>query len=387
MGAYKSFEEINDKIKKGTAVVLTASEVSKLSEEMKPSEIVRKVDVVTTGTFAPMCSSGVFINFGHTEPAMRMEELTLNDVPAYGGVAAVDAYLGATAENPGDPDYGGAHVIEDLINGKGIYLKAKGKGTDCYPGKKWEGYINKESVNEIIMFNPRNCYQNYASATNSTKKTIYTYMGVLLPEFTNCTYSTSGELSPLLNDPYCRTIGVGTSIFLGGARGFVSSPGTQFNRGRDRNDCGIPLGPSASLAVTGDLKKMSSQFIKAAVFEKYGITLFVGIGIPIPVLDEEIAKAVSIKNREIETLVFDYGKSGEKLRKVNYEELQSGEIDILGKKVKTAPLSSLSTALKIAEILKKSVSDGSFRMTQPVELFDVSPTHLKKLGISSGGVK
>ena len=62
MGTYKSFEEINDKIKKGKAVVLTASEVSKLAEEMKPSEIVKKVDVVTTGTFAPMCSSGAFIN-------------------------------------------------------------------------------------------------------------------------------------------------------------------------------------------------------------------------------------------------------------------------------------------------------------------------------------
>lgn len=387
MGAYKTYEEINEKIKKGTAVILTAAEVSALAKDLKPSEILKKVDVVTTGTFAPMCSSGAFINFGHTEPAMRMEELTLNDVPAYGGIAAVDAYIGATAEKKDDPEYGGAHVIEDLIKGRNIYLRAKGKGTDCYPGKSWEGYVSKDSVNEIIMFNPRNAYQNYGAAVNGTDRTIFTYMGVLLPKFTNCTYSTSGELSPLLNDPYCRTIGVGTPIFLGGATGFISSAGTQFNKGRDRNGAGIPLGPSATLAVTGDLKQMSPEFIRAAVFEKYGVTLFVGLGIPVPVLDEDIAANVSIRNRDIETFIFDYGNSGKTVRKVNYEELQSGCIDIDGKKVRTAPLSSLSKAHRIASILKESVADGSFRLAKPVDPFDVSQKPLLKLGPSTGGVK
>ncbi|MFO7736006.1 MAG: homocysteine biosynthesis protein [bacterium] len=387
MGRYKSYEEINDKIKKGDAVVLTASEVSSLSEDMKPSEIVEKVDVVTTGTFSPMCSSGVFLNFGHTEPAMRMEEITLNDVPAYGGVAAVDTFLGATAEKPGCIEYGGAHVIEDLIDGKDVYLKAAGKGTDCYPLKKWEGFINRENINEMIMFNPRNAYQNYASAVNGSKRTIYTYMGVLLPEFTNCTYSTSAEQSPLINDPSCRTTGVGTSIFLGGTKGFISSAGTQFNRGNTKNKAGIPLGPSAAIAVTGNMKNMSSDFIKAAVFEKYGVSLFVGIGIPIPILDEEIAKNVSIKNREIETYISDYADSGKIIRKVNYEELQSGTVEIKGKKVKTAPLSSISKAREISELLKKSITEGNFEITKPVDMFDMSPKQLKKLGENKGGAK
>ncbi len=383
----KTYQEINEKIRNGDAVILTAEEVSKMSEKVSPEEIVEKVDVVTTGTFAPMCSSGVFINFGHTEPAMRMEKITLNDVPAYGGIAAVDAYLGATAERPGDSIYGGAHVIEDLLNGKGVYLKAEGKGTDCYPGKKWEGFIHRDSINEITMFNPRNAYQNYAAAVNGTGKTIHTYMGTLLPEFTNCTYSTSGELSPLINDPFLRTIGTGTAIFLGGTRGFVSSAGTQFNRGRKRNDKGLPLGPGASLAVTGDLKKMSSRFIKAAVYEKYGVTLFVGIGIPIPILNEEIAKSVCIKNSQIETYLCDYGNSGEVLNKVCYEDLQSGSIEVEGKKVKTAPLSSISKAREIAELLKTSIADGSFKITQAVDLFDTSPSRLRSLGKNAGGVK
>jgi len=99
----KTVAEINEKIKKGEAVVLTAEEVSKMAETASPEEIAKKVDVVTTATFGAMCSSGAFINFGHADPPIRMEEITLNNVPVYGGLAAVDTYVGATAESKTDP--------------------------------------------------------------------------------------------------------------------------------------------------------------------------------------------------------------------------------------------------------------------------------------------
>lgn len=85
MTVIKSIDEINEKIKSGKAVVLTAEEVSKMAAELSPKEIVQKVDVVTTATFGPMCSSGVFINFGHPEPPIRMQKVFLNDVEAYAG--------------------------------------------------------------------------------------------------------------------------------------------------------------------------------------------------------------------------------------------------------------------------------------------------------------
>jgi uncharacterized protein (DUF39 family) len=58
-------------------------------------------------------------------------------------------------------------------------------------------------------------------------------MGTLLPQYGNVTYCTSGELSPLFNDPMFRTIGIGTRIFLGGAQGYVAWEGTQFIRNRE----------------------------------------------------------------------------------------------------------------------------------------------------------
>lgn len=57
----KTVEQINEKIRRKEAVVLTAEEVVKLAEKKSPGEIARDVDMVTTGTFSPMCSSGAHV--------------------------------------------------------------------------------------------------------------------------------------------------------------------------------------------------------------------------------------------------------------------------------------------------------------------------------------
>ena len=362
----KTYAEINDKIKKGTAVVLTAEEVSELAKTLSPKEIAEKVDVVTTATFGAMCSSGAFLNFGHTTPPIRMEKIELNGVRVSGGLAAVDTYVGATDCNPENPSYGGAHIIEDLVAGKEITLEAWGKGTDCYPRKHIKTVITKDTINEAILYNPRNAYQNYNVATNSTDKIKYTYMGTLLPKLRNASYSTAGELSPLLNDPECRTIGLGTRIFLCGTEGYVTWNGTQFHSTKETNEYGIPTSNARTIAVIGDLKNMSTEFLRGVYYEKYGVSMFVGIGIPIPILDEDLARRVSIRNEQIETTVVDYGNGNKILGKTNYAALQSGEIEVNGHKIKTAPVASLSKARQIAKILKSWIQKGDFLLTEPV---------------------
>lgn len=375
MSKVKTYEEINRKLKSGEAVVLTAEEVAKMALEMSPEEIVDKVDVVTTATFGAMCSSGAIINFGHASPPIRMEKIRLNGVPCYEGLAAVDSYIGATACDPERPEYGGAHVIQDLLEGKDVLLEAWAKGTDCYPRKHIKTWINIHAVNEFTLFNPRNAYQNYNVAVNTTKTMKHTYMGTLLPNLRNATYSTSGELSPLLNDPEFRTIGLGTRIFLGGTQGFVVWPGTQFHTTRPKNEFGIPTTNAATIAVMGNLKEMSSDYIQAAYFEKYGVSMFVGIGIPIPVLDADMARRVSINNSQIETSVLDYGTVGmPKLGQVTYEQLKSGSIKVQGKRIRTAPVASLAKARKIADELKKWLLNGDFEVSKPVQMFPKNTT-------------
>jgi len=145
----KTIAEINEKIRKGQAVVVTAEEVIDLVRDKGLKKAAQEVDVVTTATFGPMCSSGAYLNTGHPTPRMKFGggSVHLNDVPAYPGFAAVDIFIGATALpdndprnkiHPGEFNYGGGHVIEELVAGKDIRLVATAYGTDCYPRKRIE---------------------------------------------------------------------------------------------------------------------------------------------------------------------------------------------------------------------------------------------------------
>ena len=376
----KTYKEINEKIKQGKAVVVTAEEMIDIVERHGHVEAARRIDVVTTGTFAPMCSSGAFLNFGHTSPRIKVSKVWLNDVPAYGGIAAVDCYIGATAITEGDPlnsvypgefNYGGGHVIEDLVAGNVIRLRAEGYGTDCYPARKYEKNITINDLRNAILCNPRNAYQNYSCAVNMSDKTIYTYMGILRPRMANANYSTSGQLSPLFNDPYYMTIGIGTRIFLGGAQGYIAWHGTQHNPNAARGKNGVPKEGAGTIATIGNLKEMNPGWLVGASMLGYGVSLYVGIGIPIPILNEDMARYTSVKDEDIYTQIFDYSmdypKGGvlKSIGEVSYKELHSGEITLHGNSVVTAPLSSYYKARDIAHILKEWIERGAFFLGEP----------------------
>ena len=379
----KTIKEINEKIKTGDVVVVNAEEVIDIVEKKGPEEAAESIDVVTTGTFAPMCSSGAYFNIGHTKPRIKLGggRTTLENVPAYTGLAAMDLFLGATAipddepRNkiyPGEFNYGGGHVIEALVAGKDLRLKAAAYGTDCYPRKDLDTLIRLKDMNEAVLMNVRNCYQNYNVAVNLSRKTIYTYMGVLKPNLGNANYCSAGQLSPLMNDPYYKTIGIGTRLFLGGGEGYVFWNGTQHNPSVKRKASGVPQVPAGTLGVVGDLKQMSSDWLIGSSFLGYGATLTVGVGIPIPILDTEIMKSTAVRDEEIFTQVVDYSDAypngrGDTLGEVNYKELKSGSIKLKGREVPAASLSSYSKALEIAEILKGRIKRGKFFLSEYVQ--------------------
>ncbi len=378
----KTIQQINEKIKKGKAVIVTAEEIISIVEQNGLSKAAQEVDVVTTGTFGPMCSSGAYFNVGHTKPKTKIGGgvAYLNDVPAYTGLAAVDLYLGATALPDDDPRnklypgefrYGGGHVIEDLVAGKDIQLRAEAYGTDCYPRKKLETLINLREINEAVLFNPRNSYQNYNVAVNLSDKMIYTYMGILKPNLKNANFCSAGQLSPLLNDPLYKTIGIGTKIFLGGGIGYIVWHGTQHNPNVKRGANDVPLSPAGTLAVMGDLKQMSAEWLKGVSFIGYGASLAVGIGIPIPILNEEICSYTAVKDEDIWAQVVDYSEAYPQaipgnLGQINYKQLKSGKITLMDREIPTGNISSYRKALEIANLLKNMISSGEFLLTEPV---------------------
>ncbi len=365
----KSIDEIYLRIRDGSAVVVTAEEMPDIVAELGEEDALREVDVVTTGTFGAMCSSGAFFNFGHADPPIRMERIWLNDVEAYAGIAAVDAYIGATQESTTEGSgYGGAHVIEDLVSGRQIELRAISKGTDCYPRRTIRTELLLGDLNQAVMVNPRNAYQRYNAVTNRSDRTLNTYMGMLLPQMGNISYSGAGVLSPLANDPRLSLTGSGVPIFLGGGTGVIVGEGTQSS----------PSNGFANLMVSGDLNSMSPDHLRAASFTGYGVTLYVGIGMAFPVLNTDIVKNTAVRDEDLVTSIVDYGiprRDRPVVKTVTYAELKSGMVEIDGQQVRTSSLSSFSHARDIALELKKRVEDGIFLPALPTRPINFEKTN------------
>lgn len=375
----RTYEQINDRIESGKAVVLTADEILDYVDRKGVEHAAREVDVVTTATFGCMCSSGCHLNFGHSKPKIRMTEAWIQDVPVYTGIAAVDVYLGATELRHNDPAnmyypgefrYGGGHVIEDLVAGREVQLFALSYGTDDYPRRELRTQFRLEDLNQAIMVNPRNCYQNYNVAVNTSEQTVHSYMGVLLPRLGNINYSCAGQLAPLLNDPLYETIGLGTSVWLAGAQGHVYAQGTQHSSAVTRTDNDVPAEGAGTLALTADMREMIPRFVRGASLKGYGVSLALGIGIPIPILNSDVLRRTLVRDRDIHAAVIDYGgdyqsRSSRTVGTVTYEQLRSGRVRLNGRDVPSGSLSSYAMALEAAERLKSDIRDGEFFLNRP----------------------
>jgi uncharacterized protein (DUF39 family) len=380
----RSIAEINEKIRKKKAKVWTVEELKVKVREIGVSEAFKQVDVIATGTFEPMESSGATINLGHTDPPIKIRQCWLDGIPAYAGFGAVDLYLGATmmpdyagsAENPGSiasgnivPDRGGGHVIEDLIAGKPVQLRAIGQVTDCYPRASFETTITRDTINQFYLFNPRNLYQNFIVGVNGGDRQLYTYLGPLQPRLGNAVYSNPGAISPLFNDPDLELIGIGTKVFLGGAIGYVAWEGTQHFPLQKRLDNRTPIGPAATLALIGDAKQMNPRWVRGCYFKNYGSSLMLGVGVPLPVLNEEVILRCAVQDKEIVAPVVDFSiprRVRPTFGLVTYAQLKSGKITIEGKSVRVAPLASIYLSRQVAEELKQWIESGTFTLTEAV---------------------
>jgi uncharacterized protein (DUF39 family) len=376
----RTLAEINDKIRRQRAVVWTVEELKARVGEVGVTQTAKEVDVITTGTFEPMESSGAIINLGHTDPPVKIRKCWIDGVPAYAGFGAVDLYLGATqvVDYTGTnelPDVeesrerGGGHVIEDLIAGKPIQLRAIGQVTDCYPRASFETTITRETINQFYLFNPRNLYQNFIVGVNGGDRTLYTYLGPLQPRLSNAVYSNPGAISPLLNDPELKLIGIGTQIFLGGGIGYIAWEGTQHFPLQKRLPNRTPIGPAATLALIGDAKQMNPKWVRGCYFKNYGPSLMLGVGVPLPVLTEEVVNACAVQDKDIVAPVVDFSiprRVRPTFGLVSYAQLKTGRIVIDGKAVRVAPLASIFLSRQVALELKQWIESGEFTLTEPV---------------------
>ena len=370
----RTIAEINEKISQKRAIVWTAEELKARVGEVGVNKAAKEVDVITTGTFEPMESSGAIINLGHTDPPIKIRRCWLDGVPAYSGFGAVDLYLGAscpfdTIDGEEVRERGGGHVIEDLIAGKSIQVRAIGQVTDCYPRATFETTITRDTINQFYLFNPRNLYQNFIVGVNGGDRPLYTYLGPLQPRLGNAVYSNPGSLSPLLNDPDLQIVGIGTKIFLAGGIGYVAWEGTQHFPLQKRLENRTPIGPSATLALIGDAKQMDARWIRGCYFKSYGPSLMMGVGVPLPVLNAGVVERCAVQDRDLVAPIVDFSiprRVRPTFGLVSYAQLKSGRITIEGRTVRVASLASLFLSRKVAQELKQWIKEGIFTLTEPV---------------------
>lgn len=367
---HRTIEQINERIRAGQATVLTVQELKQRMTQTDPDTLFQQVDVVTTGTFEPMESSGAILNLGHTDPPIKIRQAWLNQVPAYAGFGAVDLYLGSAQPSEHlDSHYGGGHVIADLVAGQEVQLKALGYGTDCYPRTEIETLIHKDRINQFYLFNPRNAYQNFIVGVNGGDRPLYTYLGLLQPNMGNAVYSNPGALSPLLNDPLLETIGIGSRIFLGGGEGYIAWEGTQHFPKQRRLENQTPIGPAATLALIGDAKVMDPAWVRGCYFRNYGPSIMLGVGIPLPVLNSQVLVRAAITDEQMVAPVIDFAiprRVRPTFGLVSYAQLKTGAIVLQGRKVRVAPLVSLRRSQEVALALKQQILAGTFLLTDPV---------------------
>ncbi len=381
----RTIAEINEKILSQKAIVWTADELKARVQEVGVTQAAQEVDVVTTGTFEPMESSGAILNLGHTDPPIKIRQCWLDGVPAYSGFGAVDLYIGATQvaefgndpseiEEPGTargtaPERGGGHVIADLVAGKPVRLRAIGQVTDCYPRASFETTISRDTINQFYLFNPRNLYQNFIVGVNGGDRPLYTYLGALQPRLGNAVYSNPGAISPLWNDPDLQLIGIGTRILLGGGIGYVAWEGTQHFPLQKRLPNHTPIGPAATLALIGDAKGMDARWVRGCYFRSYGPSLMLGVGVPLPMLNEEVVARCAVQDQDLVAPIVDFSiprRVRPTFGLVSYAQLKSGRVTIDGKTVRVAPLASVYLSRQVALDLKQRIAEGTFTLTEPV---------------------
>ena len=366
----RTVADINRKISDETATVLTALELKQLVADIGVSSTFQQVDVIATGTFEPMDASGAILNVGHSDPPIKIARATINDVPAYAGFGAVDLYLGASQPRERrDERYGGGHAIADLIAGKSMHLHAVGHVTDCYPRAEIDTHITKDRLNQFYLFNPRNVYQNFIVGVNGGDRPLYTYLGTLQPHLGNAVYSNPGCLSPLINDPDLKAVGIGTRIFLGGAQGYIAWEGTQHFPNQKRLPNRTPIGPAATLALIGNAKEMSERWVRGCYFKGYGPSLMLGVGIPIPVLTPEVVERAAVSDSDLVAPVIDFSiprRVRPSFGMVSYEQLKSGKVMLNGQTVRVASLASLRMSQAVAETLRDEIRAGRFLLSEAV---------------------
>ncbi|MDQ1262324.1 MAG: hypothetical protein QG575_1505 [Euryarchaeota archaeon] len=231
-----SYLEIQGKVEAKEAVIMTAQEVFNLVESGESSRLC-EVDVVTTATRAVMSGTYAVLSFPVAKPAsfLRARRVWINGIAAQVGpcpnenLGILDLIVLGTAHSRNRPNYGGGHLFRDLVERKRVHVELE---TD--DGRSLQAEVGLDEMPHARLFGSRHAFKNYSAFVNSGAEPINTifHSRSFAPHCMEATFSGCGQINPLKNDPHLESIGMGTRILMNGAEGFVLGTGTRSSKER-----------------------------------------------------------------------------------------------------------------------------------------------------------
>ncbi|MGB8232774.1 MAG: methanogenesis marker 16 metalloprotein [Methanobacterium sp.] len=308
----RSIEEINHKIKKGNATVLTAEEVSILVREGNTPKA-EDVDVVTTGTCGIMSGTAAILHVPVANPGSfkKAKNIFLNGVPGFPGpcpnewLGSVDMIVYGTAHSIYDDNYGGGFLFKDLVAGKEIEVEMESTDGEIIKSK-----TNIDEIGTAQMIGTRMAFKNYNSFTNPSKELVSSIFHAIDMDgpFIGLSVSGCGQLNPLQNDPLMKTICSGSKVLLNGSEGIVIGQGT---RSSDEKP---------NLMITADMTKMDPHYL-GGFKTGAGPEIFDSVAAAIPILNDDIMKQTFVQNKDIKLPVADIRGRHKILGSTDYGEV------------------------------------------------------------------
>lgn len=292
----KTLKDIQDKLDSGEASVFTAAEFkTKLrnNEEIDVDD----VDVVTCGTSGVMSGTAALLHMQVGEPGsfVKAKEVYINGIPAYPGpcpnelLGSVDVFVYGTNHSKSIEDYGGGFLFKDLADGKEVEVEVVDIEDNVI-----KTTLKLEDMELARIIGTRMAFKNYNSFTNPSSKAQKSIFNVTAMEgpYNSYSFSGSGDINPLENDPKQKVIKAGTKVLLNGAQGVIISNGTRSTEQKP------------NLLLTADLKDMNPYYL-GGFKTGLGPEVFNSVAVAIPVLNEEILNNLKVLNEDIELPVCD----------------------------------------------------------------------------------
>jgi uncharacterized protein (DUF39 family) len=353
----------------GRLRVRLAADWRALVAELGLADAYAATDVVVAADAGFTDQGSLHLHLGPTDPPIRLREPSLGGIAAQAGGGGADLVLpigGGLAEGH---RRGGAQVLAELLAGLSVDFSSAGERTRLQPRRELHTRLDLERIGGGRLLLHRAIVENGVVAVSSADGLLPSPYGSLLGPFANALYTAGGAGSIGLAMPGLAQLGPGSPLLVAGAIGWVMGSGSAHQSRARRLEGGQARTPGAVAAVSVDLHELEGGWLRPCFFEGHGSALLVPIAAPIALLDGVIARQAATGDAQLEAPVLDVAiprRIKPSFGSVSYARLKSGEIELEGRRIRSAPAHSPRLAEAIGRELAQRLQDGTFPLRPPL---------------------